>query len=108
MAARFLRRRGHRIVARNFGCALGEIDIITLDDDTVVFVEVKTRASDEHAELVDAVNATKWHRVERAARYYLKRSSAEDCPCRFDFVTVLWRPHRKPQIEHLENAYQPS
>ncbi len=95
------------MVARNFRCTLGEIDIITLDGDTVVFVEVKTRASDEHAELVDAVNATKWHRVELAAQLYLKRSRAGSCPCRFDLVTVLWRPRGKPQIEHLENAYQP-
>jgi len=104
--ARFLRRRGHRILVRNYKCAVGEIDLITLDGDTIVFVEVKTRASDEAAEVADAAGPVKWRRVDRAARTYLKQNGAEDAAARFDLVTVLWQARGKPKIEHLEDVYQ--
>lgn len=104
-AERFLRRRGHRVVGRNFTCAVGEIDLITLDGDTIVFVEVKTRASDEAADVADAAGPVKWRRVERAARTYLRQHDAQNAPARFDLVTVLWRPRGKPEIEHLEDVH---
>ncbi len=101
-----MRRRGHRILARNYKCPVGEIDLVTLDHDTIVFAEVKTRASDEHADLIEAAGVIKWSRVERAARHYLKTHRAEDNPSRFDLVTVLWPADGKPQVEHFEDVYQ--
>jgi len=67
---------------------------------------VKTRASDEVADVADAAGPVKWRRVERAARTYLQQHGAQNAAARFDLVTVLWRPHGKPQIEHIEDAYQ--
>jgi len=66
---------------------------------------VKTRASDEHADLIEAAGAIKWRRVERAARHYLKEHRAENAPARFDLVTVLWPPHARPEIEHFEDVH---
>jgi len=106
VAARHLRRGGHRILARNYKCPVGEIDLVTLDRDTLVFVEVKTRASDEHADPKDAAGLIKWGRVERAARHYLRQHHAENSPSRFDLVTVLWPAGGKPQTEHFEDVYQ--
>ena len=106
-AARLLKRRHHRIIARNYRCPVGEIDLITADGDTIVFVEVKTRSSDEAADLSDAVRPGKWSRVERAARYFVMQRSAADRPCRFDLVTVLWPQRGSPQIEHFPDAFQP-
>ncbi len=104
--ARHLRRCGHRILTRNYKCPVGEIDLVTLDHDTIVFAEVKTRASDEHADPMEAAGPIKWGRVERAARHYLRRHRAEDQPSRFDLVTVLWPTGGKPQVEHFEDVYQ--
>ncbi len=106
-ATRYLKRRHHKIIARNYRCGAGEIDLISADGDTIVFVEVKTRLSCDAQDPQEAIRPAKWKRVERAARYYLMRHSAVDHPCRFDFVTVVWAPHGGPMIEHFENAYQP-
>ncbi|UCE58951.1 MAG: YraN family protein [Phycisphaerales bacterium] len=107
VAVRFLKRRKCRIIARNYRCVAGEIDLIAADGQTLVFVEVKTRASGEAQDPQEAIRPGKWKRVERAARYFLMQQSNADCPCRFDLVTVLWPPRGSAVIEHFEDAYQP-
>jgi putative endonuclease len=107
LAARSLKRRGHRIIARNYRSPAGEIDLITQDDETLVFVEVKTRTSDDAADLQEAIGPTQRRRIEHAARYFLMRQSAHDHPCRFDVITVLWPAHGSPKIEHFEDAFAP-
>jgi len=106
-AARYLKRQHHRILTRNYRCAAGEIDLICADCDTIVFVEVKTRSSDTAEEPQQTLRKTQWRRIENAARYFLMQRSAQDRPCRFDVVTVLWAPRGSPRIEHFEDAYQP-
>ena len=106
-AARHLRKRGYRIITRNYRCPVGEIDLISTDGDTVVFVEVKTRSSDEAEDPVDTVRPAKWARVERAARYFLMQRARGDYPCRFDVIVVVWPPRGSPRFEHFEDAYQP-
>lgn len=106
-AARFLKRRGQRIVARNYRCEAGEIDLICLDAPHVVFVEVKCRAGDEAQEPQDAVRTTQWRRIEGAARYFLRRHAAGDRPCRFDLVTVHWPSNGFRRIQHFEDAHSP-
>lgn len=107
IAARSLRRAGHRVIARNYRCPAGEIDLITAHRGELVFVEVKSRSSDEHQDLLDTVRPAQWRRVERAARYYLMSHTAGDPPCRFDMVTVVWPRDGGPNVEHLVNAYEP-
>ncbi|MBI4716959.1 MAG: YraN family protein [Planctomycetes bacterium] len=104
---RFLRRCGHRILARNYACPYGELDIVAAARETIVFVEVKTRASDEAQDPAEAVGAEKWSRVERAARHFLAAGAAEDRPYRFDLVTVVWPRRGALRIEHTPDAYQP-
>ena len=107
-ARRFLRKkRGHRILAANYACHIGEIDLITLDGDTIVFVEVKTRSSDERSQPFEAVGWQKRRRIEMAARYYLTQTRAQDLPCRFDVVSIVWPAKGSPTIEHFENAFRP-
>ena len=81
--------------------------MITMDGDTLVFVEVKTRSTSEAQDPQEAVSHGKWVRVERAARYFLAQHGVEDRPCRFDLVTIVWPPRASPVIEHFEDAYQP-
>lgn len=106
-AARYLKRRRHKILARNYRCHVGEIDLISANADTIVFVEVRTRSSDDAPDPQDFIRPGKWRQVERAARYFLMQHPAVDCACRFDFVAVAWPPKGPPTIEHFEDAYQP-
>ena len=106
-AGRFLQRKNHHILARNYRCALGEIDLVCADGDTLVFVEVKTRSSDVSQDVQEAIRPDQWRKIERAARFYLTRQKVHDPPCRFDVVTVLWADAGPPSIEHFEDVYHP-
>lgn len=105
-AERYLRRQGHRIVTRNYRCPLGEIDLISLDDRTVVFVEVKTRTGREHADPQDAVNAAKQRRMTRAARYFIQQTGSHDRACRFDVIAIT-ADNGEMHIEHIPDAFAP-
>lgn len=83
-----LRRRGYRILCRNYRCAAGEIDIIAEHRDKLVFVEVKTRSPRAHLPPAEAVDEDKRDRVRKAAKYYLS-SYRDPSPRRFDIVSVL-------------------
>jgi len=95
------------VLVRNFRCPMGELDLVTVEGDVIVFVEVKTRADDEHQDPFEAVGAEKWRRVERTARYFIGRRGWHDHPMRFDLVTVIRSEAGPPRIEHIEDAYQP-
>jgi len=112
LAVRRLRRKGHKILARNYRCPAGEVDVISLDrsadlGETVVFVEVKTRAGSALASPESAVDADKRGRLVRVARYYLAHHDTEDRPVRFDVVSVTLHDRAKPEITHIPDAFQP-
>ena len=107
VAARYLRRCGHRIINRNYRCALGEIDLITTDGDTIVFVEVKTRSDDIHADPQESIGPAKRSRLERAAKHFLTSHRFDDFSCRFDVLSIIWRPGESPSIDHLPDAFEP-
>jgi putative endonuclease len=106
-AERLLRRKRYRIVCRNYRCPAGEIDLIALDGKIVVFVEVKTRSSDELADPADAVNLEKQRRLSRSARCFIQQTDSQDRACRFDVVTIVVQPDAKLDIEHYEDAFAP-
>jgi putative endonuclease len=106
-AARFLRRRGYKIVGRSESSPLGELDLIAVDGRTVVFVEVKTRRSHDAGHPAEAVGPDKQARLTRLALAYLKRHDLLDCSARFDVLAITWpETARKPQIEHIRNAFE--
>lgn len=107
LARKHLRRCGYRILARNFACAAGEVDIIAARRDTIIFVEIKTRTSEQHQDILETVSRDKWNRVERAAQHYLSRRAARDVPCRFDMIAILLPAEGQPTVEHIEDAHQP-
>lgn len=108
MAADYLTQRGYRVVARNYRCPVGEIDLVAIDDDTVVFVEVKTRSSDEAADPEIAVHPEKRRRLTRAGKHFVARHRLHEKPCRFDVVAIVDRGTGSPQIEHFEDAFPPA
>lgn len=105
VAARYLRNKGFKIILRNFRSELGEIDIIARDGKTLVFVEVKARASDAVASPESAVDADKQRAVVRTGRQYLTRYGVPQPAHRFDIVAIVWPAGRRPQIEHFVNAF---
>ena len=87
-AAGLLRDQGYKILARNYRCRHGEIDIVAFEDGEYVFVEVKTRVTDEKGSGADAVTPAKQRKIVRVAQQYLVERGLEDRPCRFDVVAV--------------------
>ena len=83
---------------------LGEIDIIARDGKTLVFVEVKTRTSDEPTP-EDQVHSFKQQQITRAAKFYLSRYGTQP-PARFDVVAIVWPTGRDPQIRHTQSAFE--
>jgi putative endonuclease len=107
VAARFLKRLGYTIVARGDRLKPGEIDLVAVDRQTVVFVEVKTRESADAGHPSEAVDAAKQRRLTRAAVTFLKRHRLMESPARFDVVAVTWPAgQRRPTIEHFPNAFE--
>ncbi|HTQ54662.1 MAG TPA: YraN family protein [Bryobacteraceae bacterium] len=105
LAHRFLRRHGLAIVARNFRPrgSRGEIDLVGWDGGTIVFVEVKTRASADRGSPGLAVGREKERDLRRAANEYLRRCGAPREYARFDIVSVLLAD--PPGIEWVRNAF---
>jgi putative endonuclease len=107
-AARYLKRQGLRILERGHDSRLGEIDIIAVDDRTVVFVEVKTRSSADAGRPEDAIDVLKQRRMTQSALAYLKSKRLLESAARFDVVAVTWPDKNgKPLIEHYKNAFAP-
>jgi putative endonuclease len=108
-AARYLKRRGYKIVARGDRLKPGEIDLVAIDRQTVVFVEVKTRESAGAGHPSEAVDAAKQRRLTRAAVTFLKHHGLLESPARFDVIAVTWPADgRRPTIEHIPNAFEAS
>jgi len=103
LAARFLARKGLKVLERNFRCPAGEVDIIARDGETVVFVEVKTRRGGLFGHPLEAVHSTKRDRLRKTALFYLSTRGGE-APARFDIVGINLGPGA-PEIEHVEDAF---
>lgn len=105
LAHRFLQRQGLVVVARNYRArsGAGELDLVAWDRDTLVFVEVKTRATEEFGSPDRAVDQAKRERLLRAAREYARRAGADWRRVRFDIVNVVLEP--RPAITLLRDAF---
>jgi putative endonuclease len=85
----------------------GDIDLIALDDRTVVFVEVRTRSDTNHGHPAETVGYQKQRRIAQLANAYIRRNRLEDCRVRIDVVTVIFDgPEGRPVVEHFQNAFE--
>ena len=106
-AARHLRRSGYKILARGDRFGPGELDLVALDRDTIVFVEVKTRESHDMGHPSEAVDQPKQRKLTKLAVTFLKRYGLLERPARFDVIAVTWPAGRRsPTIEHIKNAFE--
>ena len=88
----FLQKEGLRLIARNYRCRWGEIDIIMQDKDTYVFVEVRSR-SPSLLTAADSIDASKQDKIIRTAEHYLTTHlDGKDVFCRFDCIHIEWAP----------------
>jgi putative endonuclease len=106
LACRFLRRNGYKVLYRNFkGRSGGEIDIVCRDNDTLVFVEVKTRAREDFGRPISAVDRQKQKRISRGGLNWLRMLDNPDILFRFDVVEVIIAGDAKPRVELIRNAF---
>lgn len=104
-AAQYLSDAGYTIFARNWRCAVGEIDIVALRDDEVVIVEVKSRRSDSYGHPFEAVDARKRARLWRLATTWAAvHPAARGRRLRVDVIGVTGRDATTARIEHLEDV----
>ena len=106
LAAKALKRRGFEILERRWRCQLGEIDIVAKDGDTVVVVEVKTRARNDLFSPVDAVDAKKQRKLIQLAYAYARAHLTADVIIRFDVVGITKASGKRPILEHISNAFE--
>lgn len=107
-AKNYLKRRGYQILECNYRTKAGEIDLIAKEKDCLVFVEVKTRTTEEYGTPAEAVSFYKQQHMIKSARYYLARHGGE-CECRFDVIEVRMSSKgwfQSAKINHLKNVLQ--
>jgi putative endonuclease len=105
LAATFLCAAGMEIVARNWRCRYGELDLIVLDGDVTAFVEVKTRSGLGYGTPAESVTFAKRQRIRRLALLWLAEQDGPWRRIRFDVVSVLVAHGRAPVIDHLEAVF---
>ena len=109
-ATAYLQSKNYDILARNFRFGRNaEIDIIAAINDTIVFVEVKTRSSEKFGTPAEAVTLRKQQKIITAAKNYLQKNSLFEKSCRFDVVEVFANNHQNFtnwKCNHIENAFE--
>lgn len=115
MAADLLAANGYRLVCSNFKVPVGrnskgvqvtgEIDLIALDDETICFVEVKTRRSDAFTPIITNVDRRKQRQIIRTAKVYRRIFNVHDMPHRYDVITVLIPEQSQPRLELIKGFW---
>ncbi|MFN8088383.1 MAG: YraN family protein [Mycobacterium sp.] len=105
LAADHLTALGMRVLQRNWRCRYGELDLIVEDtDNTVVFVEVKTRTGEVFGGLAEAVSPTKLRRLRRLAGVWLGQQTQSWANIRMDVVGVRVGRQKTPEVSHLQGV----
>jgi len=105
LAFREIKGLGYKRIIRNYRCPLGEVDLIAMDGDTLVFIEVKTRKGRSLAYAKEAVNAKKRRQLSKVALFYMKFNKLNEVRARFDVVAVSLAGSEQ-QVEVVRNAFE--
>lgn len=101
VAARHLEQIGMIVLARNWRCAEGEIDLVLRDDDQLVICEVKTRRGTDFGTPQEAISQAKLERMGRLAQRWVAEAGVRPAGIRFDLVAVLADGHGAAHVEHV-------
>jgi putative endonuclease len=104
VAARHLTEAGMQVLARNWRCDLGEVDVVARDGDTLVICEVKTRCGLDYGTPLEAVTVRKMARLRRLAARWLAESGQHPPEVRIDVVSVLLRGRGAAVVEHVRGV----
>lgn len=104
-ATAYLERQGCTVVERNWRTSAGEVDIICVDGEDLVFVEVKTRKNSSKGTPDEAVTPAKQRRYERLARQYVAQSGVADISVRFDVISILVIAADRALLRHHRAAF---
>lgn len=102
IAVKFLKKQGLTLVATNFNCRYGELDIIMADADILVFVEVKYRRSKDFGGAAAAVTKAKQRKLIRTAQYYMQQNQLSHMVCRYDIVAI---EGADADLQWIKNAF---
>ena len=107
LAERKLKQNGYVILAKNHRTRFGELDLVAVDERTIVFVEVKTRSTLDAGLPTEAVDDKKQEHISKAAMEYLRRHHLRPIKCRFDVFAIDFADNRqKPNVIHYKNAFE--
>lgn len=113
LAEKYLKKKGYRVLERNFNGRFGELDLIVSKSKVIVFVEVKIRSGTAYGAAKEAVDARKAGRIVKAAKEYMhKKDLPEDTALRFDVIGITVEgsaenlEKSEPIIEHIEAAFE--
>ncbi|WP_281648599.1 YraN family protein [Parendozoicomonas sp. Alg238-R29] len=110
LALTYLQSNGLKLCERNYACKTGELDLIMKDGDTLVFVEVRFRQSQNFGSAAESVDYRKQLRLNRTAEHYLQTFNLTDKqPCRFDIISIQPDANRgrNHQVDWIRNAFGP-
>jgi len=109
LGAAWLSSKGMRILARNYRCRLGEIDLVGQIGDTIVIVEIRSRSSSQWGTPAESVRYKKRQKLKKLAAEYMCQHGKSNCNCRIDVLGLLFGEHdtagASPQIEWYPNAF---
>ncbi|MDI6845928.1 MAG: YraN family protein [Candidatus Saccharicenans sp.] len=106
IAASYLEEKGYRILEKHFFFHHTEIDLIARDGHYLVFIEVKTRKSEDFGFPEEAMTERKKSHLRKAAEGYLYLNQLNKVDCRFDVVCIRFNRENQPEIEHFINAFE--
>lgn len=107
-AARFLERRGWRVLCRNYRFGRREVDLVVRRGELLVFVEVKTRAGEGFGDPTEAITWRKRREIEAVAAHFLATRGMTEMAVRFDAVAVtLLAGRQEARVEHVPDAWRP-
>jgi len=104
LALDYFAQQGFTSETRNFHCRYGEIDLIMWDQEYLVFIEVRYRASYGFGGALESINYFKQSKLRKAAEFYMLRTKRTDCACRFDILCITGNLN-KPEYEWIANAF---
>lgn len=103
IAASYLTEKGYRIITRNWRCPVGELDLVMMDKETLVFVEVRTRSGLRFGSAEESITPAKQARLIELAQTYLQENGGLSPAWRIDVVAIQLGS-RLPEVKHIENA----
>lgn len=106
IAAKYLVQKQYTILERQYRCRIGEIDIIAVQENTVVFVEVKTRRSTDYGPAALAVTRYKQEKIKRTAMWYAHLKCSPQTSFRFDVIEVYLFEGGINKLQHYVNAFE--